>query len=423
MKNHLKEIRLKFDVLSISILLICLIPLGFSLGPLIPEILFLLIFILNFKSIYLEKKKYFFNFFVYWFFGFYVYLLLNSLFLNLNYFNNFQEYLMDQKSIIFFFRYILYFVGVWYLFDKIEDLKRLLLISLSLTILIIVVDAFYQYFTDINFLGYKKIVSHRLSGIFKDELILGSYLFRIYFVFLSLFIFLNDLSQKKNLYIFLIVGTLFGTLIFLSGERSAFLLFLFSNLILFIFLKCLKLKSLLKFFTLLMSFIIIFSLTDTNIQQRMIFTTIEDVYDEKKNKVFFFTKVHHGHYMSAKLMLRENPFLGVGTKRFKTECKKTKYYHYTNRCANHPHNYYVQLFSETGIFGGFFLIFIYLVLIKLLIFSYYKGKNYDYSLVLLIGLLAMFWPIAPHGNFFNNWLIMNSIICLSLYFHFSYKKL
>ena len=42
MKNHLKEIRLKFDVLSISILLICLIPLGFSLGPLIPEILFYL---------------------------------------------------------------------------------------------------------------------------------------------------------------------------------------------------------------------------------------------------------------------------------------------------------------------------------------------------------------------------------------------
>ena len=102
MKNHLKEIRLKFDVLGISLFLICLIPLGFSLGPLIPEILFLLIFILNFKSIYLEKKKYFFNFFVYWFFGFYVYLLLNSLLLNLNYFNNFQEYIVDQKSIIFF---------------------------------------------------------------------------------------------------------------------------------------------------------------------------------------------------------------------------------------------------------------------------------------------------------------------------------
>ena len=118
----------------------------------------------------------------------------------------------------------------------------------------------------------------------------------------------------------------------------------------------------------------------------------------KKNKKFFFTKVHHGHYMSAKLMFRET-FLGVGTKRFKTECKKTKYYHYTNSCANHPHNYYVQLFSETGIFGGSFLVFIYLVLIKLLIFFFYKGKNYDYSLVLLIGLLAMFWPIAPHGNF------------------------
>ena len=189
---------------------------------------------------------------------------------------------MDQKSIIFFFRYILYFVGVWYLLDKIEDLKRLLLISLSLTILIIAVDAFYQYFTETNLLGYKKIVSHRLSGIFKDELILGSYLFRIYFIFLSLFIFLNDLSQKKKFIYFLNSWNPIWNLNFLSGERSAFLLFLFSNLILFIFLKCLKLKSLLKFFTLLMSFIIIFSLTDTNIQQRMIYTTVEDFYDEKK---------------------------------------------------------------------------------------------------------------------------------------------
>ena len=66
----------------------------------------------------------------------------------------------------------------------------------------------------------------------------------------------------------------------------------------------------------------------------------------KKNKVIFFTKVHHGHYMSAKLMFRENFFLGVGTKRFKTECKKTKYcsLHYFI-CANHPHNYYLQFLS------------------------------------------------------------------------------
>ena len=96
---------------------------------------------------------------------FYVYLLLNILLLNLNYFNNFQEYIIHQNQ-SFFNHHIFYiFVGVWYLLDKIEDLKRLLLISLSLTILIIAVDAFYQYFTETNLLGYK-IVSHRLSGIF-----------------------------------------------------------------------------------------------------------------------------------------------------------------------------------------------------------------------------------------------------------------
>ena len=122
-------------------------------------------------------------------------------------------------------------------------------------------------------------------------------------------------------------------------------------------------------------------------------------------------------------MLRENLTFGVGTKRFKTECKKSIYHHYTNQCANHPHNYYMQLLSETGLFGASFVILIYLILIKNL-YSYFKEKNnYDYFYILLIGLFIMYWPIAAHGNFFNNWLIMNSIFSLSLFFHFSYKKL
>ena len=157
----------------------------------------------------------------------------------------------------------------------------------------------------------------------------------------------------------------------------------------------------------------------------MIFTTIEGFHDKKKDNTYFFTKVHHGHYMSAKLMLRDKPLFGVGALKFKTECKKDKYKFYTSRCANHPHNYYVQLFSETGIFGATFVILMYLILVKdfiLYIFNI-KGKNNDHSFILLVGLLAMFWPIVPHGNFFNNWLIMNSIFCCSLYFHFSYRKI
>lgn len=418
------KIKSGVDVLNISTFLICLIPIGLSLGPFIPELLFLFIFLLNFKNIYQERNKYFKNFLIYWFSAFYIYLLLNSILINIDYFKTYRLYFEDQRSVIFFFRYAFYFIGIWYLFDKVENLKRLLLLSLSLTIFIIGIDAFFQYFTNENLLGYEKIVAHRLSGIFKDELILGSYLFRIYFVLVSLFIYLNSLSQKKNLYIFIIITAIFGVLIFLSGERSAFLLFLFSNLIIFIFLKSLKLSSLIKFLTLLISLLVIFSLSDTNIQQRMIFTTVEEFYDKKKDNTYFFTKVHHGHYMSAKLMFRENPFFGVGTLKFKNECKKNKYKFYTSRCASHPHNYYVQLFSETGLFGAAFMIFMYMVLIKKLIFHYFTEKNNkDYASILLMGLFTMFWPIVPHGNFFNNWLIMNSIICLSLYFHFIYKKM
>ena len=38
-------------------------------------------------------------------------------------------------------------------------------------------------------------------------------------------------------------------------------------------------------------------------------------------------------------------------------------FHYKNGCTTHPHNFYLQLLSETGIFGFLFIIllFIYLV--------------------------------------------------------------
>ena len=72
---------------------------------------------------------------------------------------------------------------------------------------------------------------------------------------------------------------------------------------------------------------------------------------------------------SAFKMFKDNVFFGTGIKTFKILCKDEKYYkkknykvwiksatdHYKgftglDNCSTHPHNYYIQLLSETGIF-------------------------------------------------------------------------
>ncbi len=96
-------------------------------------------------------------------------------------------------------------------------------------------------------------------------------------------------------------------------------------------------------------------------------------------------------------------------------------------CTTHPHNFYLQLLSETGIFGFLFIIllFIYLVhiLFKNFIFSLFKKKAYlnNFQISLLLGFIITLLPMIPNGNFFNNWLSMMMFFPVGFYI-FSLKK-
>ena len=177
-----------------------------------------------------------------------------------------------------------------------------------------------------------------------------------------------------------------------------------------------------KFILLFIIIITSTSILDGNIRDRIFKNTIEQFTNKDKSEIYIFTEVHHGHYMSAKLMLRENPFFGVGPKNFKIKCKEQQYKYYKARCEIHPHNYYVQLFSELGFFGGIFIFFIFLfIFFKLFKIFIKNDKEKDSITILLIALFMFLWPIVPHGNFFNNWNIILIIMNFSFYKHLSYK--
>tara|TARA_Y100000389_G_scaffold107252_1_gene104222 strand:- start:364 stop:909 length:546 start_codon:yes stop_codon:yes gene_type:complete len=165
-----------------------------------------------------------------------------------------------------------------------------------------------------------------------------------------------------------------------------------------------------------------------------VFIQKKDLLPKEKNKinkkeivknVKIFSSNHHGHYILAYDLFKKNPIFGVGPKGFRHYCRNVNYDPPIGICSTHPHNFLIQILSETGLFGLIFYIFgIIFVLIK--IFQAYlkkeaiKEKNYFY--VISIGLIINFFPFVPNGNFFNNWISIIGFYYIGIYLYL-YKRL
>ena len=120
-------------------------------------------------------------------------------------------------------------------------------------------------------------------------------------------------------------------------------------------------------------------------------------------------------------MFLDNKILGVGLKNFRNFCNDEKYIESSQSCSTHPHNTYIQILSETGIIGFIFLLIILFYFCKYVLkhlLLRLKGKYYfnDFEICILSGIIIFLWPFVPTFNFFNNWLMIISIINLPFLF-------
>ena len=106
-------------------------------------------------------------------------------------------------SSIFYFRYILFALSIYYLFDLIENnlvnTKNFILI-IFLLYLFIFFDSFFQFIVGKNLFG-NEIINERVSSIFGEELILGSFLIKTLPIFLWLIIYLRFDIEKNKLFL------------------------------------------------------------------------------------------------------------------------------------------------------------------------------------------------------------------------------
>lgn len=150
--------------------------------------------------------------------------------------------------------------------------------------------------------------------------------------------------------------------------------------------------------------------------------------EKGSNQTYIFTPHHDSLIKTATNMFLDKPIFGHGPKMFRVMCKDERYSTGISSCMTHPHNFYIQLLSETGIIGFLFLLsaFVYVIYCALrqLKTILLKEKRYlsDYQVCLLAALLITVWPLSPNGNFFNNWLAIVYSLPIGFYLHSIYGK-
>ena len=388
-------------------LLFLIIPISIIIGPAISLINILLIDLSFIIFIFYTKKFDIFNHLVVrTLIILYVYLIFNS-FIAL-------DFSLSASRNFGFFRFIVLFVSVNYFFYYFSKFDKILFFWFII-ISIAVFDMYFEYYHGTNILGFggiDVIYGNRIVSFFKDEPIMGGYIFGFFFIILGyLFKFYYHDENKVRKVLILLFSVLVITSIILTGERSNTLKAIFALILFYIFNKNFSIKQ--KIFSFLIFSFIVFSSViyvvnidpskkQSYFQNRYGSQFLSHFSSEEKREKFFKENIYMNIYRSGINVFKNYPVLGVGNKNYrvescKLEVKNNVYY----LCQTHPHNIYIEFLAEHGLFGTILflsiLFFLFFRILKIIIMS----RN-----LIQIGcfcyLTTYFLPLLPSGAFFGD---------------------
>ena len=278
-------------------------------GPFIPDL------IVSTSSLFfiyfMIKKKLFFNIFdnkiIYFLILFNIYIFFNSIISN--------DVLISLKSAIPFFRFIFFALLISYIFQN-KDYKIFILYTFAALYSLIFFDSIFQAIYGFNVMGYQ-LNTDRVSGIFGDELILGSFVSRTYGIFIFL---LFSISPKNKMILFFYITSICLIMVILSAERTALAIYLIIMFFTFLYLSY---KNKFLFMIIISISIITGFFVNKNSYNRVINHTYKQI--TESNSINLFSFRHQLHFITAFEIFKDNIFFGAGVKSFRNLCDDAKY--------------------------------------------------------------------------------------------------
>jgi O-antigen ligase len=390
--TKLNSIFKRFVLLSFSEWLLLFFPFFSVLGPayvnllLIISSIYFIYFLVRFKPYSYLKLNW-----IYLYLIFFAYVICTSFFAT-----NYIHALQNSFSQI---RFLLFSLFIYLCIPNTKNFD-LIIKTWLFFILFVAFDTLIQFYSGQDIFGKISGEPTRLSGPFGKELIVGAFISMMSVPLLSYY---NEKINGFNfkfiifslIYIFLIIT------LALSGERLSFLIFVSSTLIILI------LKSNFKKI-LIFSFFLIFLLIIIYKNNYYVKNRVDDFNHIIKN---FYESSYGRLYESSYLLFKKNYIFGVGLKNYRYDCdnqvdpRPNSIYQF---CSTHPHNFYLEILTETGVIGSLLLLS---SITTLLLYLYRKivvlKKKHNPYLSLLYGnILLIFvylFPIKTSGSFFTTW--------------------
>ena len=406
----------------ISSILYVLIPIFLVTGPFLPDLslsLICLLFIIKTsleKNLDIFKNKFFIIFIL-----FYLILLISSF---LSEYSSFSF----QRSIPYL-RFGIFSVAIYSIISNNPKILKYLVFVFFLILLVLSIDSFYEFFFGKNIFGWKKIDSNfRITSFFGNDEVLGSYVARFFPFIMSLIFFSKkEFNLNINNYQISLIVTISFFITLISGERTSLAIIIIS--IILTILCCKNTRKILLFsLTLILFFSSLLIATNPQLKERFYNQVISQMdISNPQERIKVFSKTYEGHYIIAYKMFKEKPIVGHGVKSFRKYCSKPENFLYDYACTTHPHNTFMQLLAETGIFS-FLTVFSLFIAVSYKLFriflkvSFSKNSNHNDSLTMIyIFFFSNLFPFLPSGSFFNNW--MSTIYFMPIgYTIYLYKK-
>ena len=434
------------STLIISKILSILIPISFVVGNAAINVLSFLFFIFFLFNLILNKN---FNFLKQ---NYFILLLIC-------YMSILSSLILSEFSNIIFFKSLVLFkiailpICFQYFFIKFP-LRLTFFYVCFLIVLFACFDAWVQYFFDVNLLGSTitsiNDSSRRISGIFFDEKILGSFL-KVFSLFGFCYVVNLYKIKKTNIYFTYLFFIFCFFSILITQERSSFIVFSLMSIFIFFYTIFINKKNILFLVLPVIIILYLFSF-DSYLKNRYIssFSTsagfgtldFQEPTKEKNNntvpvpsfninnvmKNFTIKNSLWGaHFVTANQIFKNNLFVGSGPRTFRYECRKKEYdrldvKYLDKRCSTHPHNFVFEILSELGLFGfiTFFCTFTYIIYSRAKVFL--NINSLSYKLIFLMFLMYN-WPVATTGSFFASQNIFINSLILGLLFSYKGKHL